>query len=265
MPEQKHMLYYMGSLNGDIRLFRQVWKFIKDYLDVGPATIFSSGNFGLGNPGFLDAVSKEIEGFATMHVAGGNDAREGWKSSPPPETSFCKIRPGIFVHSFGSCIKIQNFSTLFLGRGQSLPEDFIPYPKNSDYDPRPSEDQVQKIVRLVQQHVPDVVVSHAFPRSATSRFFQSVPKDDLRRKRGNDLMIPVLDLIENAYLANGQKKTWWFGGALNIKGRFQRTEHLEYVSLCSFIMVRAALASLEIVIQPSPYNAGKQLGGLAYA
>lgn len=264
MPEQKHMLYYMGSLNGDIRLFRQVWRFIKDYLDVGPATIFSAGNFGLGNPHFLDAVSEEIDGLVTIHIAGGNTAKENWEHIPPPEAKFQKIRPGIFVHAFGSCIKIQNFLTLFLGRGQAFPEDFLPYPKNVFYDPRPDDAQIAKTVQFVEKHRPDIVVSHAFPSFVTQKLCANIAKDDLRRKRATDSMIPVLDSIEKVYLTDFPRKTYWFGGSLNIMGKIQRTPSLEFISLCSFIMVHASLASLEITVQSSSFNVQKHLGNLAY-
>ena len=266
MAEQKHMLYFMGNINGDIKLFRQVWIFIKEYLSEGPATIFISGNFGLNNSKFLDDISSEIRGLVEIHVAGGNQAKEGWDILPPPLRGKKEVRPGIFVHAFGSTHTIQGYTTLFLGQSEAIPEDFLPYPKRIIYDIRPKYLQMCDATEIIEKVNPDILVSHALPSKVMSSFLKkNTDEKDLRRKRLADRIIPSLDTLYVLLNRQKVKQRWWFGASCNVLGNVKNSKNINFISLCSLIMVRGSMASLEINSFQNGNLQSSSIGNLAYA
>lgn len=263
MCERKHILYFMGSLDGDIRLFRQIWVFIKDYLTEGNATIFVSGNFGLQDPAFTRAVAKETKGLVSIHIAGGNAAKEGWERIPPPNRGVKEIAHKIYLHAFGSSVALGTKRILFLGRGEAFKEDYLPNLSHKEFCAKPDIHEYMIAMSYIEHNNPDIVVAHSLPSSIAAQFLANY-KDDVRTKRLQDCILPAIDAIQNVYEQKVSKDRFWFAGSLGIKGSYISRANVHYISLCPFIMVHGSLASLEYVETTTASGIEYALKNLAY-
>lgn len=256
------IFYFIGNLNGNRIAFRRVWEPILEYMTQPmQAVIFPVGNFGLGNAGFLDYVSRCVEGKCEVRVCGGTAAHEGWARSRPPVDGPVEARPGVFVQPYGSVVTFGKWRFCFLGRGSAFREDWFPLPKPDSFGEIPGEKERKNAIACIGKGV-DVILSFLPPRNVAQSIFASRPEDDRRRRRLRDPMLAPLDEARDAAgkaVPKG-KTLWWFSGGLGVDDDRKTRDGVRYVSVAPFLQGSRFVASIETIHPDEEKPSYEELG-----